>query len=538
MKPLGLRDIIGPVMVGPSSSHTAGALRIAQMVRGLLDGEPTRAEITLYGSFAHTYRGHGTDKALVAGLLGLHTDDLRIRDSFELASERGLDFRIVPDTKTKPPHPNCVDITASDEHGNTVDARGISVGGGAAQLTRIDGIDVSITGEFNALLVHQIDTPGVLAHIAQTMGKRGVNIGTTIMHRAQRGGEAFTVLEIDDPVPQEAIDEVLEHPSIISLRFIPADGLNRPLSDADPRSASTADLDTFESLDFATAADLLAFCTHRDIAISEAFRLREEALLRSKGEKADTWKAYLIRVLSVMRASVDQPILHPTSSMGGLIGGEAQRVHELHEQSAGILGDVMSAATTFALAVLETNASMGRIVAAPTAGSSGVIPAVLLSLASKRNFTDEQLKKALLNCAAVGMIIARNATVSGAEGACQAEIGSASAMAASAACELAGADPRTCLDAAGIALANQLGLICDPIGGLVEAPCQARNAAAAANALVSAEMALSGSNSLAPFDEVVDAMLRVGRSLPFELRETALGGMAACPSCKARFEKY
>lgn len=546
MKSLGLRDIIGPVMVGPSSSHTAGALRIAQMARSLLSDEPATVAFRLYGSFAYTYSGHGTDRALVAGMLGLHTDDLCIRDSFNLARERGLDFSIIPDTQTRTPHPNTVDIEATDRSGASVSIRGVSTGGGAAELARIDDIDVSITGEFNALIVHQIDTPGVLAHISHTMGKRGVNIGTVVMHRRRRGGEAFTVLEVDDPVPADAIDEVLSHPSIISVRFVPADGLNRRLKDGTPRRVTHQDLSAFEQLDFGSARELLERCERRGLPISKAFCEREEALLATLGEDRDAWRPYLDRVLTVMRESVDQPLERPTKSMAGLIGGEAQRVKDLHRRSGadasnprddaprGILGDMTSTCITYALAVLECNASMGRIVAAPTAGSSGVLPATLLALEDCRGASREDLLHGLLNAAAIGYLIARNATVAGAEGGCQAEIGAASAMAASALCEMRGGSPRACMDAAGIALANMLGLVCDPVGGMVEAPCQTRNASAATNALAAAECALAGVRSLAPLDEVIEAMLKVGRSLPAELRETALGGMAACPSCIRR----
>ncbi len=232
-----------------------------------------------------------------------------------------------------------------------------------------------------------------------------------------------------------------------------------------------------------------------------------------------------------MRASATAPVEAPRSSMGGLIGGEAAKLRELEDLGAGVNGSLLALATRNAVAVLETNATMGVIVAAPTAGSAGVIPAVLLSLQEVHGFSDAQLMDALKNAAVVGSIIARNATVAGAEGGCQAEIGSAAAMAASAAVELLGGTPRMCLTAAGYALANMLGLVCDPVGGLVEAPCQKRNASAAVNALSAAQMALAGIEGLIPFDEVVDAMLKVGRSLPYELRETALGGMAACPSC-------
>ena len=188
----------------------------------------------------------------------------------------------------------------------------------------------------------------------------------------------------------------------------------------------------------------------------------------------------------------------------------------------------------YSLAVLETNASMGLIVAAPTAGSAGVVPGLLLALQDCRSLPDGAVVSALFNAGAVGYLAMRNATVAGAVGGCQAEVGVASAMAASAAVELMGGTPEQCLTAASTALTNMLGLVCDPVGGLVEYPCQNRNAAGAANALVAAEMALSGISQLIPFDEMLDTMYAVGRRIPLELRETALGGCAAAPSACAR----
>ena len=176
---------------------------------------------------------------------------------------------------------------------------------------------------------------------------------------------------------------------------------------------------------------------------------------------------------------------------------------------------------------------MGRIVAAPTAGSAGVVPAVLLGLGRHRGLTDEKLHAGLLAAAAVGYLIARNASVSGAEGGCQAEIGSAAAMAAAAAVEIAGGTPAQALAAASSALMSLMGLVCDPVGGLVEVPCQKRNATAATTALVCAQIALSGTENLVGFDETVAAMDAVGRALPFELRESALGGIAAAPAACA-----
>ena len=200
------------------------------------------------------------------------------------------------------------------------------------------------------------------------------------------------------------------------------------------------------------------------------------------------------------------------------------------KSSKSICGVPTSKAIMYAMGVLEVNASMGLVVAAPTGGSSGVIPGVFAAVSEEFGFDEDAIVNALFNAAAVGYIITRNASVSGAEAGCQAEVGSAAAMAASAVTQLMGGIPAQCLCAAGIALSNLMGLVCDPIGGLVEEPCQKRNAIGAANALICAEMALAGIKSIIPFDEMVECMLKVGIALPCELRETARGGIAVAPS--------
>ena len=688
VKTLGLRDIIGPIMVGPSSSHTAGALAIARMARRLCGGRPQGATFTLYGSFAHTGQGHGTDKALVAGMLGLAADDLRIRDSFSLAREAGLEVEFVrvveggaagtsssapgtsgntrgassgaPGTSGGVEHPNTVDILIHEEGGGTLSVRGVSVGGGAAVVTRIDGIDVDIAGQHTSVVVRQHDERGVLAHIATCLADCGVNIATTRMYRTRKGAVAYTVMETDDAVPEEARAAIERHPAVRDVRIVPAeragdapagalgapaavptapDGptgnapagaaapiavptapaggvvpaapagavaptvpTDTPGTPAAPASASAGtdtpaagDADAlFAACDFASGAELLSRCASQGRTIAQAFRAREEALCALDGRQAGI-DAYLARTLEVMRASATEPIARPTPSTGGLIGGEARRLAASLQGDAGsrkapnvqgaqdmqqeggrqtapsaqdspgapatpnvaiepgarpapdgaahadatasdtlpLLDPLAATTAAYALAVLETNASMGRIVAAPTAGSAGVVPGVLLALGRHRGIPDERLREGLLTAAAVGYLIARNASVSGAEGGCQAEIGSAAAMAAAAAVELAGGTPEQALAAASNALASLMGLVCDPVGGLVEVPCQKRNATAATTALVCAQIALSGTQNLVGFDETVAAMDAVGRALPFELRESALGGMAATPAACA-----
>lgn len=236
--------------------------------------------------------------------------------------------------------------------------------------------------------------------------------------------------------------------------------------------------------------------------------------------------ASMLAELGVMEESIANGRATLTRSRSGLTGGDSARVAD----GPAVMGTPFRDALADALAVGETNARMGRIVAAPTAGSSGVVPAVLLALARDRDSSREDVVSALFAAAAVGAVIASRATLSGAAGGCQAEIGAAAAMAAAAGAELCGGTPEACGQAAAIALQAQLGLVCDPVGGLVEVPCVMRNATGTAVALAAIELALSGVCFPIPLDEVVVAMGQVGRSLPPSLRETALGGLAATPT--------
>lgn len=280
-------------------------------------------------------------------------------------------------------------------------------------------------------------------------------------------------------------------------------------------------------MDFNSGKSLLELCEKENLPISEIMRRREEFLKDINGEECDR---KMKKALDIMKNSVHEALEKPVKSVGGLIGGEAEKVRAHRRAGKAVCGEVLSRAISHSMAVLELNASMGLIVAAPTAGSSGVVPGLLLALQEVHDFTDEEIMNALYTAGAVGYLLMRNASVAGAEAGCQAEVGAASAMAAAAAVELFGGTPKQCMDAASTALSNLLGLVCDPVAGLVEAPCQSRNAIGVANALTCAEIALSGVSQWIPFDEMAEAMYRVGRRIPFELRETALGGCAATPT--------
>ena len=280
-------------------------------------------------------------------------------------------------------------------------------------------------------------------------------------------------------------------------------------------------------MDFKNAKELLALCQEKKLPISEVMRQREILLGETTAEIVDQ---RMDRVLEIMKDAAFSPIKDPVISMGGLIGGEARKLCEFHDLGKSLCGNVLGKGITYAMATLETNASMGLIVASPTAGSAGIVPGMMLALQEVYGFSDKKIRQALFNAGAIGYLAMRNATVAGAVGGCQAEVGIASAMAASAAVELLGGTPLQCTYAASTVLMNMLGLVCDPVGGLVEYPCQNRNAAGVSNALIAAEMSLAGISQFIPLDEMIDAMYTVGKKLPAELRETALGGCAATPS--------
>ena len=284
-------------------------------------------------------------------------------------------------------------------------------------------------------------------------------------------------------------------------------------------------------MDFKNAKELLALCQEKNLPISEVMRQREILLGETSAKIVDQ---RMDRVLEIMKDAAFSPIKNPVKSMGGLIGGESRKLYEFQFQGKSLCGNVLSRSITYAMATLETNASMGLIVASPTAGSAGIGPGLMLALQEVYEFSDEKIRQALFNAGAIGYLAMRNATVAGAVGGCQAEVGIASAMAASAAVELLGGTPLQCTYAASTVLMNMLGLVCDPVGGLVEYPCQNRNAAGVSNALIAAEMSLAGITQFIPLDEMIDTMYTVGKKLPAELRETALGGCAATPSACER----
>jgi L-serine dehydratase len=221
MEFISIFDVIGPNMIGPSSSHTAGAASMALLARKIFKPSvPAFVRFTLYGSFAKTYKGHGTDKALLGGIMGFSPDDERIRDSFRIAEETGFRYEFTVDEKTETEHANTADIFMDDGNGYTFQVRGVSVGGGKIKLTKFNDIDVDFTGEYSALIVRQIDRPGVAAHITKCLAEANVNIAFMDLFREDKGETAYTVIQSDETIPEYVVNEIAQFDKIENVKLV------------------------------------------------------------------------------------------------------------------------------------------------------------------------------------------------------------------------------------------------------------------------------------------------------------------------------
>ncbi len=284
-----------------------------------------------------------------------------------------------------------------------------------------------------------------------------------------------------------------------------------------------------ERMVFRNVSELIKLAEHKQMAISEVMITQEMEVHDKKREEIIN---VMKRNLQVMEAAVERGITQNVRSHSGLRGGDAILLQNYIQSGKGLSGDLLLDAVSKAVATNEVNAAMGTICATPTAGSAGVVPGTLFALTKKMDITEEQKVNYLFAAGAFGFVVANNASISGAAGGCQAEVGTSTGMAAAAIVELMGGEPEQSAHAMAIALKNMLGLICDPVAGLVEVPCVKRNAMGAANAMVAADMALAGIQSRIPCDEVIQAMYLVGQTMPIAHKETALGGLAATPTGK------
>jgi len=507
---LSLFDIVGPVMVGPSSSHTAGAARIGFLAGLIAGSEPLDVILYFHPVLMQTYAGHRTHAALIGGLLGYREDDLRLRTSLQTASKRGITYR-VEQIETVDIHQNTMRLKITTKDRDVL-VNGVSIGGGCVEITEIDGVTVMLDGNSPALIVRS-RVP--VTETTRTILSRHHIIAE---YSGIVGEEYLSCWILLEQPSQVTVSEITQNSQVIEVNSIPSLG----------KLPKTCDSPAFTNL--TELVDLAS--SHGMVAAAVEYEQRRS------GQSVQCIRGIFYDLLDVMRKSIASGFTDEVKLLGGFCAGDdGTKMLGAYHANRTICGGILGLGIAQALSVLEINGSMGRVVAAPTAGSAGVLPGVIFSIADRLGKTEDELCDSLLIAAAVGLCIANKASLSGAVGGCQAEIGVAAAMAASAATYLGGGDAKQCVQAAALTLKNLLGLICDPPAGPVEVPCIKRNAFGVAAALTGAEMSLAGIKSYIPPDEVVDALVNVEKLLPQELKGSTIGGLGCtCSGQKMRVE--
>jgi len=501
----GIFDVMGPVMIGPSSSHTAGVVRIGRIAREIFGEEPGAILVSFAGTLGRKAGPLRSDLAIIAGFLGYDTDDPRMNDALEIAQKRGMTLGFET-ACFENAHPATVEIAMkSKDMKKKMDVTCVPAGGGRILVTEIDGCEVCVSGNRYSLLVIHEDTQNTSSEIVGILSSRKVafSIGGVFRKRGMTSLTINTARLVSNKVRKE-ISRVNGVRGVYAIR--PIFGELKPIA---PLFSTVREL---------TNLAMSGNCEISDVVIdqeAERYRVTTKDLFTR-----------MRKMLRLMRRAIDEAQTEPRASIGGLVGGEASLLRKKLEAGCSISGKTVMTAAIKALGMMETNASRGRVVAAPTGGACGVIPGALLAAAERLNSSEERIVRALFTAGGIGMTIADRVPLSGSVAGCQAECGAASGMAAGAIVELGGGTVEQVGHAAAIALKNCLGLVCDPVAGLVEVPCQKRNALMAVNALAAADMALAGIRSVVPIDEVISALKEIGTLLPKELKGTALGGLA------------
>ncbi len=501
-------DVIGPVMRGPSSSHCAAALRIGRLARNLMDNEPqdVLVEFDPHGALATTHTSQGSDMGFFGGLLGWDAADNRLPNSGKALADAGIQVCI----EIKPigaSHPNTYRLVlsrASEQHVLTA----ISTGGGMIEVVEIDGFCVAMAGDYSETLLYT-DThgPEIVEYLSRVLPDHDV-----LLHRTQ--GRCLVEIKTPQPVDRALIEALNARFAIEAVKQL------EPVLPVLSRRGMT--------VPFATCEQMLAHKADSDWPLwqlgfdYETLRgdLTEEAVL-----------ARMVKIVCILRESVRQGLkgtAYEDRILGPQAGGFNQHLSQGHLLDAGLLNRIIPYVT----ALMEVKSSMGVIVAAPTAGACAALPGTCLAAGDFMGRSDEDVARALLAAGVIGVFVATDSTFAAEVAGCQAECGAAAGMAAAALVTLGGGTTEQAVAAASMALQNSLGMVCDPVANRVEVPCLGKNVMAASNALSCANMAMAGYDQVIPLDEVIRTMDRVGKSLPHELRCTALGGLSVTLTSK------
>lgn len=502
-------DVLGPVMRGPSSSHSAAANRIGRIARDLV-GEPVRRLVAHYdpnGSLVTTHKEQGTDLGLYSGLLGWEPDDARLPTYPRALAEAGIEVE-VKYVSYDAPHPNYYRIELTGESGTVYHLDATSTGGGMIELQAIDGVPLGGTGDLHSTLFWLDRRPAaeLYDHSPLAAGCEQIEWLT--------GSSSGGLLRFDSrSLP--AAEEVAQLASALGASRHRTLGAVLPI-------LSRRDL----SVPFSRAGEMEKHAEFAERPLWESAACYEAA---RGGITPDEVMERMKALARIMDGAVRSG-LAGTQYADRILPAQSPGFERAEKEGRLIPADINNRIVRYVSAIMEVKSSMGVIVAAPTAGSCGAMPGAVLAVADAIGCDEDERAKALLVAGLIGVFIARDSTFAAEEGGCMAECGSGSAMAAAAIAHLAGGTTAHQMAAASIALQNCFGMVCDPIANRVEAPCLGKNVMAASNALSCANMALADYQHLIPFDEVVLAMSKVAHQMPRELRCTNLGGLSITPT--------
>ncbi|MFW6131614.1 MAG: L-serine ammonia-lyase, iron-sulfur-dependent, subunit alpha [Candidatus Aminicenantaceae bacterium] len=498
-------DVIGPVMYGPSSSHTAGSFRIGKMARSLLGQEAASAEFVFdpEGSYIKTYKKQSADLGFASGLMGWEITDNRFHRALSIGKEKNIKIDFLSSELKNADHPNAVEIRLISRSGKKLNLTAKSTGGGGIEITKVNNWPVSITGKSYDILieVQSRAKDEVINLISDHMEKKPECI--------EKKETSFCHCQLTSPLPEKIIQKVKNIPDVVDIK----------------KTNPVFFVKKGESL-FSSGKEILDFTASHKCSLGEAALFYESKIL-GLSEK-DILEEMESRY-RIMNDSVHKGLDKKNIKMQ-LLKPFARNIYDSESRGNVAIGGIHTRAAARAMAALHISNSKGLVCAAPTGGSSGVIPGVLVSLAEDKKIEKDKLIRGLFAAAAVGLILKNRATFAAETAGCQVEIGAAGAMASAAVSEIYGANPKQAMDAAAISLQNTMGSVCDLVQGICEIPCHTRNAAAASSAFVCADLILGGYTNPIPLDETIDASFSVGKMLPSELRCTAKGGLAATPS--------
>ena len=503
-----LNDVIGPVMRGPSSSHCAAALRIGRIARDLMAGCITEVvvEYDVNGSLATTHLSQGSDMGLMGGLLGWDTTDERLAHSGQALADAGIKISFeIRDIGAE--HPNTYQlILKNSTETHTLSA--ISTGGGMIEVQIIDGAKVSIAGDYYETLIY-----------CDRNNHRMVEDVKNCIE-----ADAILFLDVTDgKLIEIKAQRFLDEQAIARLNARHGQKVFRLLSPVLPVMSRQRIEVPFISCD-----EMLACNQGKDLQLWELACLYEGARgSLSREQVLDRMQ----EIILIMERSI-QTGIEGTSYQDRILGYQSGAFRTQMNQNNLLDGGILNQIILYVTALMEMKSSMGVIVAAPTAGSCSGLPGACIGAAHAMGLPVEEMAKAMLSAGMIGIFIAAHATFAAEVGGCQAECGAASGMAAAALVSLSHGTVQQALNAASMALQNILGMICDPVANRVEVPCLGKNILAASNALACANMALANFDAVIPLDEVIETMDRVGKSLPVQLRCTALGGLSTTPTSK------